>query len=94
LEEFGKLGTEQVTNGESHKEGDWKQLKQVIKATEQTIGYQPKPDRRGWFDDKCRSALEEKNAAYKKWIDRPIRAKRLEYERLRKMAHKNIKTRK
>jgi hypothetical protein len=37
-----------------------------------------KPDRRGWFDDECRRALDEKNAAYKKWIDRPTRAKRLE----------------
>jgi len=32
----------------------------------QTIGYQPKPNRRGWLDDKYRKALEEKNAAYKK----------------------------
>ena len=71
-EEFGKLGTERVTEGESHIEEDWKQLKEVIKeATEQTIGYQPKLDRRGWFDDECRRVLEEKNAAYKKWIDKP-----------------------
>jgi hypothetical protein len=38
--------------------------------------------------------LEEKNAAYKKWTDRPTRAKRLEYERLRKIAHKTCKNRK
>ena len=36
-----------------------------------TIGYQPRPDKRGWFDDECRVALDEKNIAYKKWIDRP-----------------------
>jgi hypothetical protein len=53
------------------------------KAAEQTTGYQPKPDSREWFNDECRKALEEKNATYKKWIDRPTRAKRLEYERLR-----------
>jgi hypothetical protein len=89
-EEFGKLQTEQAT-----KEEDWKQLKEVIKeAAEQTTGYQPNPDRRGWFDNECRRALEEKNAAYKKWIDRPTRAKRLEYERLRKIAHKTRKSRK
>jgi hypothetical protein len=85
--------TEQATKEESQVEEDWKQLKEVIKAAaEQTIRYQPKPDRRGCFDDECRRTLEEKNAAYKKWIDRPTRAKRLEYERLRKIAHKTCKT--
>jgi hypothetical protein len=65
LEEFGKLLIEQATKEESQIEENWKQLKEVIKeAAEQTIGYQPKPDRRGWFDDECRRALEEKNAAY------------------------------
>jgi hypothetical protein len=39
----------------------------------------PKPDRRGWFDDECRGTLEEKNAAYNKWIERSTRAKRMEY---------------
>jgi hypothetical protein len=43
-----------VTEGESHIEEDWKQLKEVVKeAAEQIIGYQPRPDRRGWFDDEC-----------------------------------------
>jgi hypothetical protein len=65
-----------------------------MEAAEQTIGYQPKPDRRGWFDDECGRALEEKNAAYKKWIDRPTRDKRMEYERLQKIAHKTCKNRK
>jgi hypothetical protein len=34
-------------------------------------GYQPKPDNRGWFDEKCKTVVEEKNVAYIKWIDRP-----------------------
>jgi len=47
-EEFGKLETEWVTEKKSHIEEDWKQLKQLImEAAEQTIGYLPKPDRRG-----------------------------------------------
>ena len=94
-EEFGKLETERVTEEISHIEEYWKQLKEVImEAAEQTLGYQPKPDRRGWFDDECRKALEEKNAAYKKWIDRTTRSKRMEYEGLRKIAHKICKNRK
>ena len=29
----------------------WQEIKEVIvEAAEQTIGYQPKPDMRGWFD--------------------------------------------
>jgi hypothetical protein len=78
-EEFGKLQIEQATKEESQIEEDWKQLKEVIKeAAEQTIGYQPKPERRGWFGNECRRILDEKNAAYKKWIDRLTRTKRLE----------------
>jgi len=94
-EEFGKLETERVTEEKSHIEEDWKQLKEVImEAAEQTLGFQPKPDRRGWFDDECRKALEEKNAAYKIWIGRKTAAKRMEYEGLRKIAHKICKNRK
>jgi len=87
-----KLRNWKGTEEKSHIEEDWKQLIQVImEAAEQTIGYKPKPDRRGWFDDECRKALEEKNAGYKKWIDRTTRAKRIEFERLRKIAHKICK---
>jgi len=93
-EEFGKLETERVTEEKSHIEEDWKKIKQdIMGAAEQTIGYQPKPDRRVCFDDECLKALEEKNAAYKKWIDRQARAKRREDERLLKIAHKICKHR-
>jgi hypothetical protein len=82
-----------VTEEKSLEEEYGKQLEQVIvDAAEQTVRHQPKLDRKGWFDNECRKALEEKNAAYKKWIDRPTRAKRMEHERLRKIAHKYVKT--
>ena len=61
---------------------------------EHAVGYQPKPDNRGWFDDECKTALEEKNVAYKKWTDRPTSCKRLEYERLQKIDHKICKNKK
>jgi hypothetical protein len=64
-EKSGKSETEQPINDKSYIEEDWKQLKEVIiEAAEQTIGYQPKPDRRGWFDNVCRRVLDEKNAAF------------------------------
>jgi hypothetical protein len=94
-EEFEKLGNERAVEEEINVEEEWKQIKKVvIEATEQTIGYQPKPGRRGWFDYERRGELEEKNIAYKKWIDRPTTSKRLEYERLRKDAHKKCKNKK
>ena len=70
--ELGKPETEQAVKEEIRIEEEWKQLKEAItEAAELTIGYQPRPDKRGWFDDECRVALDEKNIAYKKWIDRP-----------------------
>jgi hypothetical protein len=78
-----KTENERAADEEIHLEEEWKRKKEIIiKAAEQTIGYQPKPDRRGWFDDKCRLAVGEKNIAYKKGIDRLTRNKRQEYKRL------------
>jgi hypothetical protein len=92
--DFEKLGKEGAVEEEINTEEEWKQIKEVvIEAAEQTIGYQPKPDRRGWFDDKCRTALE-KNTAYIKCIDIPTTSKRSKYERLRKDAHKKCKNKK
>ena len=64
--EFGKSETEQVEKGEISIEEEWKQLKEAItEAAEQTIGYQPRPDGRGWFDEECRVALDEKHSIQK-----------------------------
>ena len=93
--EFENSGKERAVEEEICIEEDWKQIKEVtVDAAEQTVGYKPKPDRRGWFDDECRIALDEKNAAYKKLIDRPTRSKRLEYESLRNVAHNKYKNKK
>jgi hypothetical protein len=93
--EFEKTENERAAEEEIHLEEECKRIKEVIvKAAKQTLGYQPKPDRRGRFDDECRLAVGEENIAYKKWIDRPTRIKRQEYERLRKVAHKTCKNKK
>ena len=92
--EFEKSEKERAVEEEIYIEEEWKGIKEVaVEEAEQTIGYQPRPDRRGCFDDECRIALDEKNAAYKKWIDRPTGSKRLGYDRLRKGVHKKCKTR-
>jgi hypothetical protein len=42
-------------------------------------------------DEECKTVVDEKNVAYKKWIDRPTTSKRLEYKRLQKTACKICK---
>lgn len=65
-----------------------------METVEHAVGYQPKPDNRIWFDDDCKTAIEEKNVSYKKWIDRLTSCKRRKYDRLQKIANKICKTRK
>ena len=43
------------------------------------------------FDEECKTAVDDKNVAYKKWIDKPTTSKRLEYKRLQKIACKMCK---
>ena len=57
-------------------------------------GYHPKADSRGRVFQECKIAIEEKNVAYKQRINRPTRFKRLEYQRLWKIAHNICKNRK
>jgi hypothetical protein len=73
----------------------WIEIKQTLKEIAmETRGHEPKKNNREWFDGKCALALQEKNEAYRRWISRPTRAKRTEYEKLRKIAHKICRPRK
>jgi hypothetical protein len=58
------------------------------------VGYQPKQDNRGWFDEVCKTAIYGKNTTHKKWIGRPTRSKRLENESLHKILHTICKKKK
>jgi hypothetical protein len=37
-----------------------------VKTAEHTVGYQPKPVNRGWFDEEWKTDIFEKNVVYKK----------------------------
>jgi len=38
----------------------------LVEAVEHTVGYQPKLRNRRWFDEECKTAVDEMNVAYKK----------------------------
>jgi len=75
------METERTVEDTIHTGEERKQIKDVkLEAAEQTVGYQPKQNYTGRLDEECKTAMYGKNTAYKKWIDRPTRSKRLEYE--------------
>jgi hypothetical protein len=50
--EFEKIEKEGAGEKLTHVDEEWKQLKEaIVKTVEHTIGYHPKPDKRGWFDE-------------------------------------------
>jgi hypothetical protein len=69
--ELEKTERERIVEELVHTEKEWKQIKEVmVEAAEQTVGYQPKQDNGGWFDEECKVAVHEKNTAYKRWIEK------------------------
>ena len=52
----------------THVHEEWKQLKELtVKAAKHTLGYQPKSDNSGCFDEECKTAVDEKNVWYKQY---------------------------
>ena len=67
----------------------WKSIKDNIRLNaDQIIGHILPRKRNDWFDDECKTALDNKNEAYKNYLQRPTRAKRQIYEDLRRTANK------
>ena len=89
-----KISKEQEGEELTHADEEWKQIKAVTVETEHAVGYHPKPDNRIWFDDDCKTAVEEKNVSCQKWINTLTSCRRLEYERLKKITHKICKNKK
>jgi hypothetical protein len=67
----------------------WEHLKQgVIEEAILTLGFGTKPRRKEWYDEECEEAISVRNRAYNKYIRRPTRAKRTEYQNKRRIADK------
>nr|XP_040240934.2 uncharacterized protein LOC120961299 [Anopheles coluzzii] len=63
----------------------WRMVEQAISSTaERTIGRVTHNQRKEWFDDECRRALSEKNAARTRMLQRETRQNVEDYRRLRR----------
>jgi hypothetical protein len=75
---------------EKRKEGieeRWLSLKCIVTILAETVlGYESKGKENDWFDDECKKAVEERNRARLKKLERITRASVKEYSEKRKMA--------
>ena len=63
-------------------EQDWQNIKAaILEAAKETIQMQPSTGNREWWDEECRKAIEEKNVARKKCLQRRTRATQGEYKK-------------
>jgi hypothetical protein len=68
-------------------EEKWTNIKQSIsKAAEEDLGTTQPKKRNGWFDQDCQIALDTRNEARKRMLQRGSRANTLEYTDARKAA--------
>jgi hypothetical protein len=52
------------------------------------LGYEERPERNDWFHNECENMIGSKNQAYKAWLSKPTRAKRIEYGKKRRLTGK------
>lgn len=91
MELENKLREDEVQGGIDDR---WARVERVIMETaEKSIGVK-KDQRNEWFDDDCRLAIEEKNTARNKMLQRETRSNFERYVELRTRAHKVCKKKK
>ena len=67
---------------------EWQQIKDsVLNAATEVIQNENKKPRNKWWDDECRKAMEEKNLARMKCINRRTRINQNDYIQKRKIAN-------
>lgn len=68
-------------------EESWISVKSAIKqAAEKTIGYRRQEQREAWFDDECKEAIEARNMARQRMLERETRKNAAEFSRARTVA--------
>jgi Reverse transcriptase (RNA-dependent DNA polymerase) len=73
----------------------WNQLRRNVEsAAAETVGKRTGNKRNGWFDEECQRALDDKNAARLKTLNRHTRAGQAEYRSKRDFARKLFRRKK
>ncbi|XP_052895574.1 uncharacterized protein LOC128302755 [Anopheles moucheti] len=82
---LGEALPEDTTSEAKSLNDHWRMVEQAISNTaERTIGRVTRNQRKEWFDDECRRALSEKNAARTRMLQRETRQNVENYKRLRR----------
>ena len=85
---------EMVTEQQSVNDA-WNQIRRnVERAAAETVGTRTGKKRHNWFDDECQEALNDKNAARQRVLDRYTRAGLLEYRSKRNFERKLFRRKK
>lgn len=67
--------------------GKWSMIKEALQETaEEVLGFEERVERAGWYDGECKKAVEERNEARKKMINRTTRSNTEEFIKKRKEA--------
>lgn len=90
-ERFQAILEEKLNNNieEESIEENWRRILDVLNnAAERSLGVKSRENKKEWFDNDCRRAIEEKNKARKRMIDRRTRTAHEEYRKKRQEADK------
>jgi hypothetical protein len=63
----------------------------VMNAAVRILGYEERPERNDWYDNECETMIRSKNQAYKTWLSRPTLAKRIAYEKKRRLTDNYVR---
>jgi hypothetical protein len=54
---------------------------QILETANDILGPEPTKERREWFDEECKAAIEDRNKAHQEYLARPICQKQEIYKR-------------
>lgn len=90
-----EIAQELRNTGNLNCEEHWNKLKeQILETATRIIGNKKKEKRAEWYDEECKRAIEKRNEAHKKYMERRTRERRAVFEGARRKADKICSNRK